>query len=535
KVCDDDITVTRVVDKGKGKMIDKGNVIKSRKSARSWISGIVIEKNLNPSFREDDDSDSDLDMEQIFKGNTDLEEMFNGNKDSKNEYSDKSVDYLSKGKDELISLRKRNKHEDYIDKLMHQLRDVDEKYVDVDQLKEYLTYYALENKVSLWFYRSLKDQVIARCGLRPEKLKDNEKEKQRIWNKYPSAGRDDHSNCPFRCYGKTMITEKSSHVISMNEEYTCRPGAKGGQEGLAIEIPGTALHTCVRSFKYGTLVNYKWIGKKFGNKIRQNPQIKLHEIVDLVMKMCKCIVSPSQCRNAKKFSLNEGETTTEDHYAMIRSYGKAILDSIDGSTIKLGNIFEVRNGSEASRVDEQLRTCTCRKWQLTDSSQYSTVLPSKPKKIPGMPRKQRIRALHERKFPNRVSRAGVEMTCHNSFEKRHNKSSYTKPTIIPPTKQPGEKGRPKKNVENMESGGDATNNMDESTSQVRHEGNGTGAIVKSGGDATGINMESGVDATDTNMKSRVNVIDTNAVHQRPMPLIWTKCLSLYEFNVIAKL
>nr|GFB44407.1 hypothetical protein [Tanacetum cinerariifolium] len=108
KVCDDDITVTRVVDKGKGKMIDEGNVIKSRKSARSWISGIVIEKNLNLSFREDDDSDSDLDMEQIFKGNTDLEEMFKGNKDSKSEYSDKSVDYLSKGKDELISLRKRN-------------------------------------------------------------------------------------------------------------------------------------------------------------------------------------------------------------------------------------------------------------------------------------------------------------------------------------------------------------------------------------------------------------------------------------------
>nr|GFB47203.1 hypothetical protein [Tanacetum cinerariifolium] len=77
-------------------MIDEGNVIKSRKSARSWISGIVIEKNLNLSFREDDDSDSDLDMEQIFKGNTDLEEMFKGNKDSKSEYSDKSVDYLSK-------------------------------------------------------------------------------------------------------------------------------------------------------------------------------------------------------------------------------------------------------------------------------------------------------------------------------------------------------------------------------------------------------------------------------------------------------
>ena len=32
-------------------------------------------------------------------------------------------------------------------------------------------------------------------------------------------------------------------------------------------------HTCVRHFKYGTLVNYKWIGKHFGTKIRLHPEI----------------------------------------------------------------------------------------------------------------------------------------------------------------------------------------------------------------------------------------------------------------------
>nr|GFA94950.1 pentatricopeptide repeat-containing protein [Tanacetum cinerariifolium] len=120
KVCDDDITVTSVVDKGKGlvdkgkeKMVDEGNVVKSRKSARSTKSGIVIEENANPTFSEDDDSDSDLDMEQMFKGNTDLEEMFKGNTDSESEYSDKFVG---------------------------------EKYVDADQLKECQTYYALANR-----------------------------------------------------------------------------------------------------------------------------------------------------------------------------------------------------------------------------------------------------------------------------------------------------------------------------------------------------------------------------------------------------
>ncbi|GJY59206.1 hypothetical protein Tco_0459098 [Tanacetum coccineum] len=91
-------------------------------------------------------------------------------------------------------------------------------------------------------------------------------------------------------------------------------------------------------FKFGTLVNYKWIGKHFGNKIRMNPDIKLHEIVDMVMKKYKCIVSPSQCRRAKRWALNEGENTMVDHYGYIRSYAKAILESNNGSTIRVGVI-----------------------------------------------------------------------------------------------------------------------------------------------------------------------------------------------------
>ncbi|GKE78249.1 hypothetical protein Tco_1544369, partial [Tanacetum coccineum] len=66
-----------------------------------------------------------------------------------------------------------------------------------------------------------------------------------------------------------------------------------------------------------------------------------------------------------------------------------------------------------------------------DSSMYSTVLPPKPRTMPGRPRKHRIRAPHERQFPNRVSRAGVEMTCQNYFEKGHNKSSCSKAKVIP--------------------------------------------------------------------------------------------------------
>ncbi|GJU29551.1 pentatricopeptide repeat-containing protein [Tanacetum coccineum] len=56
----------------------------------------------------------------------------------------------------------------------------------------------------------------------------------------------------------------------------------------------------------------------------------------LVLKKYKCIVTPNQCRNAKRWALNEGETTIEDHYGYIRSYAKAILESNPGSIVKVG-------------------------------------------------------------------------------------------------------------------------------------------------------------------------------------------------------
>ncbi|GKD05075.1 hypothetical protein Tco_1180049, partial [Tanacetum coccineum] len=96
KSCDDDISVTSVVNKGKG-LADKGKRIMvdkrkvGRKSARSRNSVIVIRENVNPTFSEDDDSDSDIDIEQRFKGSVELEEMYKGNTDSESEYFDKSI------------------------------------------------------------------------------------------------------------------------------------------------------------------------------------------------------------------------------------------------------------------------------------------------------------------------------------------------------------------------------------------------------------------------------------------------------------
>ncbi|GJT03260.1 hypothetical protein Tco_0824429 [Tanacetum coccineum] len=203
KGCDDDISVTSVVDKGKG-LADKGK----------WL----VDKG-RMYFSDDDDTDSDIDMEQRFKGSAELEEMYKGNTDSESEYSDKSVDYLSEGEDELLSLRKRNRC----------MMLVGEKYVDADQLKECLTYYSFANGFFLWFYRSSKEMLIARCGMIPEKLKEIENGKQRKHIKYPSGGRNEGPNCPFRCYG-------CRHVIALDGCFLKKPNV--GEILTAVELLG---------------------------------------------------------------------------------------------------------------------------------------------------------------------------------------------------------------------------------------------------------------------------------------------------------
>ncbi|GJW31386.1 pentatricopeptide repeat-containing protein [Tanacetum coccineum] len=374
KSCDDDISVTSVVDKGKG-LADKGKGIMvdkrkaSRKSVRSRNSGIVIGENVNHTFSEDDDSDSDIDIEQRFKGSVELEEMYKGNTDSESEHSDKSIDYLS----EVARCSRPNRvydvsesdtmieHEEYMDKLMHQLRDKGGGLTDPftilenDQSNEK---FLIHDEQTHWKMRKLKAlsskaQVIARCGLRPEKLKDISKGKQRKGNKYPSASRDEHFKCPFRCYVMEMLNTMR-RIFEKWTRYIC-------------------------------------------------PNIQ------------------------KRLELNK-----DKHW-----FWHVIPAG--------GNLFQVRNGSEAFRVGEHKRTCTCKMRQLAgltcshfiatifklnkrpkdyiptcfrkdayykeyhqyltpiggmtfwpDSSMYSTVLPPKPRKMTGMPRKQRIRAPHER-------------------------------------------------------------------------------------------------------------------------------------------
>nr|GEV01943.1 multidrug resistance-associated protein 5 [Tanacetum cinerariifolium] len=85
-----------------------------------------------------------------------------------------------------------------------------------------------------------------------------------------------------------------------------------------------------------------------------------------------------------------------------------------------GNLYEVISGSEGFTIDEGKRTCSCRMWQLSGlpcvHATKSTVLPPKPRKRPGRPKKKRIRAIGEGGSSTRVSKVlvGLEEVLYGS-------------------------------------------------------------------------------------------------------------------------
>ncbi|GKB76765.1 multidrug resistance-associated protein 5 [Tanacetum coccineum] len=300
-----------------------------------------VSKKIGPPKKRDDATDgvdaTDKGKEKVSQDATEVVETRRSTVeiDSETEYDsdddsdyqlDNSVDYLSPDKEELIKLRNRIKanreakakakdnpvlemnetnnensmpadnvrdetfeeHDIYMNELLKSLKTADkdriiedpfisigEKYVSGAQFKECLTYYALGNGFSLWYERSGEYRVVAKYGQRKPRFSNPEKGKQRKQT---------------------------------------------------------------RNFNFGSLVNYKWIAKIFGDNIKANPDIKLCDIADLVMKKYKCKATPNQCTNVKKYALTEYKKTIGEHYAMLRSYGKAILDSNPESTVKLGVI-----------------------------------------------------------------------------------------------------------------------------------------------------------------------------------------------------
>ncbi|GJR15564.1 hypothetical protein Tco_0798216 [Tanacetum coccineum] len=77
-------------------------------------------------------------------------------------------------------------------------------------------------------------------------------------------------------------------------------------------------------------------------------------------------------------------------------------------------------------------------------SMYSTVLPPKPRKMHGKPRKKRIRTIGEGSSSTRVSKVGSQASSSNCKKPGHNKASCKEPIIEQTPKPKRVSGRPRK-------------------------------------------------------------------------------------------
>ncbi|GJZ97507.1 hypothetical protein Tco_0669960, partial [Tanacetum coccineum] len=183
--------------------------------------------------------------------------------------------------------------------------------------------------------------------------------------------------CPFRLWASWMSKEKSFQNKTLIDE-----------------------HACSTTYEYGTLITSNWIARNYAKKIMINPNIKIREIVDLILKKYKCKVSLSQARRGKIKALNQYQTCLEDHYEMLWSYASEILNSNPGvlcekrmvtrvnwKVIPSGESkFEVRNGYEGMNGIDR--------WPSTE---YTKPLPPIVNKMPGRP-PHKIKEMHVKRM-----------------------------------------------------------------------------------------------------------------------------------------
>ncbi|KAL4583140.1 hypothetical protein LXL04_007705 [Taraxacum kok-saghyz] len=93
-------------------------------------------------------------------------------------------------------------------------------------------------------------------------------------------------------------------------------------------------HNCSRSFKLGSIVTYKWIGKHFVSEILERPKMSYRKMKAFISKKFNITVSIGQCRNARKFALSEIEGNLIEHYGRLWDYVEEISRSNPGSTVQ---------------------------------------------------------------------------------------------------------------------------------------------------------------------------------------------------------
>ncbi|GJX55697.1 cellulose synthase [Tanacetum coccineum] len=156
-----------------------------------------------------------------------------------------------------------------------------ELYVDLDQVKDCLTFYSVANGYQLWYEKSDTEKLLVRCGF-------DEKERRK-----KKLHRDPYKPCcPFRLRAVKMHDGNSWHIRTLVDE-----------------------HTCTRQYYLGCLVTSKWIAKQYEDKIRMNPDLK--------------------CSRARRIALYNLKRNVGSQYDKLVDYASELRKTNPGTTVHL--------------------------------------------------------------------------------------------------------------------------------------------------------------------------------------------------------
>ncbi|GJY00502.1 cellulose synthase [Tanacetum coccineum] len=303
-------------------------------------------------------------------------------------------------------------------------------YVDLDQVKDCLTFYSVANGYQLWYEKSDSEKLLVRCGF---------DEKERRKKKLP---RDPNKPCcPFRLRSVKMHDGNSWHIRTLVDE-----------------------HTCTRQYNLGCLVTSKWIARQYEDKIRMNPDLKVIDLqemqnvgsqydrlVDYAGELRK--TNPGTTVNLCIDPLADEEIKTasagayqylvdKDPCTWSRAYFKegTNYDVVENGLSESFNshIKNARRKPIIGMLEDIRSYVMTRNYTLRKECEdwKSKICPNIRKVLELHKKIQRKKDKSEMKIQKHVARPPRSMTCNNCGETGHNKNGCEKPKV------PGEQANP---------------------------------------------------------------------------------------------
>lgn len=93
-------------------------------------------------------------------------------------------------------------------------------------------------------------------------------------------------------------------------------------------------HTCSKDYKIRFL-NSKWLGKKIQSNVRENPDLKLRDIMEKTHEKWNVGVNKTLAYRAKTLAVDIVDDSFKEQYRRIHDHGHELLRANPGSTVKI--------------------------------------------------------------------------------------------------------------------------------------------------------------------------------------------------------